>query len=243
MIDFSKVVEVSIPEGIAIKIVSGGKVLWEKSGLLPSAYKQVEYIATDGNQYIDTGVLASNYSDGIRYVFKGNVTQYQSQTLIYWFGALASGRRSGNFFIYAGREVGFYIGGSGSVSYALDYKPEVGVDFEIVAQGTPLESNNCIVTVDGLQLSRDTALYDTAMPNTNIYLFTANGTSAVSAANRKYYGKLYGFTMDSVDGTPIRNFVPCYRKTDGVIGLFDTVGKQFYTNIGTASLTKGADVV
>ena len=48
--------------------------------------------------------------------------------------------------------------------------------------------------------------------------------------------------MNAADGTPIRNFVPCYRKSDNVIGLYDTVEGVFYTNAGTGSFTKGVDV-
>lgn len=242
MMDFSKITEITFPEGIAIKIISGSTLLWERPGLLPSSYQQVDYIATDGNQYIDTGVLAGNYGSGIRYVFRGNVTAYQSTSLIYWFGALADGCRSGNFFTNGTNQIGMYIGGSGAQAYnSVTLRPSVGSDFKLVVQGTPEDSNNCAVTMNGTQFNKGT-LVDTEMPNTNIYLFTAKGTSAATTANRKYYGKLYSFTMDAVDGTPIRNFVPCYRKSDSVVGLYDTVEDIFYTNQGSGSFTKGADI-
>ena len=36
--------------------------------------------------------------------------------------------------------------------------------------------------------------------------------------------------------------VPCYRKSDGAIGMYDTVSGKFYTNIGSGSFAKGNNV-
>lgn len=42
--------------------------------------------------------------------------------------------------------------------------------------------------------------------------------------------------------TTTLDLVPCYRKSDGEIGMFDIVSKTFLTNAGTGTFTKGADV-
>ena len=46
----------------------------------------------------------------------------------------------------------------------------------------------------------------------------------------------------SENGELKRNFLACYRKSDGVIGMYDTVNNEFYTNAGTGTFTKGNDV-
>lgn len=241
VIDFASVHGLAIPEGDVVQITAlDGTVLWKRAGL-PAAYQQVEYIQSDGNGYFDTGVLASDYPDGIKYVFRGNVTSYQTTSAIYWFGALANGCRSGNV---ASGSVLLYvlIGGGGDYS---DYitKPTAGQDFEFVFQGTPKAAHDIVASLNGTQLTKgNAAMKNSEQPATNIYFLTAKGTSAATTANRKYYGKVYSFTMDSANGTPIRNFVPCYRKSDGVIGLYDTVTDAFFTNIGTGNFTKGANV-
>ncbi len=240
MIDFSTVREIAIPEGTVIKITSGSVLLWERPGLLPSAYQQVSYIATDGNQYIDTGVLASNYNDGIQYVLRGNVTQYQSTSNIYWFGALAGGSRSGNI-CSMNKNLLLIAGGTGNSILATSL-PNTGKDFELVVKGTSKTVSNFTATLDGSKFGKSSTSSNSEMPNANIYLFAAFGTGALNTANMKYYGRLYSFTMDSVEGTPIRNFIPCYRKADNVIGLYDTVERKFYTNIGTGSFTKGENM-
>ena len=58
------------------------------------------------------------------------------------------------------------------------------------------------------------------------------------SADRLYYLKLYQW-----DGLPlVRDFVPCYRKADGVIWMFDLVNKKFYTNSWSWTFTKWPDV-
>ena len=39
-----------------------------------------------------------------------------------------------------------------------------------------------------------------------------------------------------------RNFIPCYRKSDNVIGMYDLVEEKFYTNQGNGEFLKGRDI-
>ena len=39
------------------------------------------------------------------------------------------------------------------------------------------------------------------------------------------------------------NFIPCYRISDGEIGMYDTMNNVFYTNQGTGEFIKGQDIV
>lgn len=42
-------------------------------------------------------------------------------------------------------------------------------------------------------------------------------------------------------GTMVADFVPCYRKSDNVIGMYDLVRNEFFTNAGSGSFTAGSD--
>lgn len=55
------------------------------------------------------------------------------------------------------------------------------------------------------------------------------------------YGKIYE-TNVTREGEIVLNLIPCYRKADGEIGMFDTVSKTFFSNIGSGEFTKGANV-
>lgn len=213
------------------------------TGGIPDIYQKVDYIATDGNQHIDTGILASDHPDGINYTFDGNITDFLGQTSAnYLFGAVGSGVRAGNMFINPSLsydQMGVYCGAT-STTIARQDTPERGKDFAVTLFSTST-SNTVSATIDGKAFSKTADVSTADMPSANVYLFWCSGLSATSTS-KKYYGKLYSFTMDAADGTALRNFVPCYRKADGVIGLYDTVGGSFYTNAGTGSFTKGADI-
>ena len=61
-------------------------------------------------------------------------------------------------------------------------------------------------------------------------MFNPNGSSAII-----YSAKI-------LDGSnEIRNFVPCYRKSDNKAGLYDLVNNEFYTNQGTGDFITGND--
>jgi len=64
-----------------------------------------------------------------------------------------------------------------------------------------------------------------------------NGTPRFAGLRRVYYFKYY-----DKDNSLICDLVPCYRKADGVIGMYDVVRRTFLTNVGSGSFTKGADV-
>ena len=53
--------------------------------------------------------------------------------------------------------------------------------------------------------------------------------------------RVYNLCVKNND-TLLGNFIPCYRKSDNEIGMFDTVSQTFYTNQGTGTFLKGDDV-
>ena len=72
-------------------------------------------------------------------------------------------------------------------------------------------------------------------------LTTLYGDHEVSLKNYAISAKLYSTTIYD-DDKLVRDFVPCYRKSDGVIGVYDRVENKFYTNSGTGSFQKGEDI-
>ena len=53
--------------------------------------------------------------------------------------------------------------------------------------------------------------------------------------------KLYSFQIYEADQL-VRDFVPCYRKADGAIGLYDCALGTFFANAGSGAFLKGDDV-
>ena len=73
------------------------------------------------------------------------------------------------------------------------------------------------------------------MANSNLVLFRVLGDSRV------FLGKIYNAKVYD-NNILIRNLVPCYRKSDNVIGMLDMVNNVFYTNAGSGTFTKGNNV-
>ena len=59
--------------------------------------------------------------------------------------------------------------------------------------------------------------------------------------NYAFNGKLRSFIVKDSNNEITHKFIPCYRKADDVIGLYDSITETFYTNSGTGSLIKGED--
>ena len=203
---------------------------------LPDEYQQVEYIESSGTQYIDTGVLASDYSGGIGYVFNGVV--YSTNTGDEWlWGALNSSKRSGNMCASNSySKFALYAGGANEVARSVPITYDE--DVTITAFSSSLTPTEATLSVNGVtDTDTDGAVTSSDMPTINVFLFKCNGSSRTPSK-----AKVYSFKMTDVNGVELRNFIPCYRKADNVIGLYDVVSGAFYTNAGTGAFTKGSNV-
>lgn len=81
-------------------------------------------------------------------------------------------------------------------------------------------------------------LADRPSNSTPAYLLATNSKSGPywAAEEERIYRAVYT-EGDAV----VRNFVPCYRRSDGIIGMYDTVSGTFYTNAGSGTFLKGDD--
>lgn len=66
-----------------------------------------------------------------------------------------------------------------------------------------------------------------------------SGSSGMVSSKREY--KLYGARC-SRKHEVVREYIPCYRKSDGVVGVFEKFTGQFLTSAVDAVFAKGADI-
>lgn len=197
------------------------------SYLVPLEYQAVEYLQSNGSQYIKTGITGKlvRYS----YEIKANVSSAG------WvLGATASQPYMGLFQEYQGK---LYVmptyNGAG-------VQPELSLNKDYVLTYACDNSGNRTYTVDGIQYK---TTIGSSYVNSNLeqfYLFARNydGNVAKNFASAKlYYVKIY-----DENGEIIHHLVPCYRKSDNVAGVFDSVKKVFLTNSGSGTFIVGGDI-
>lgn len=73
----------------------------------------------------------------------------------------------------------------------------------------------------------NTPIYYTTLPNMPIYLFAANYYGYSNGYGYSNQLKLYSFTL-KIDGTLVRDFVPCYDTVTNKAGMYDMIGNTFY---------------
>ena len=71
-----------------------------------------------------------------------------------------------------------------------------------------------------------------------IALFALNGIIGLQASS---YEKIYEFKISEA-GVDVVHLIPCYRKDDNVIGMYDVINDRFYQNEGSREFLKGEDV-
>lgn len=209
-------------------IVSNNGVLKARhqSGL-PLGYTLLDYIESSGTQYIDTGIIANN-STGF-YV--------DAQKLNTASDAIVIGSRESNSNTRCWVDIdhsnnGVLVFGWGDSKRS----PNIIGTNRFQAFLNFMNSRNGIV--DGQECPDFATLLQSSLPTQtrNLYLCKAN----YSGGDFPFVGKVYSVKISQND-TFARNFVPC-KNASGVVGMYDTVSGQFFTNAGTGDFVAGNTV-
>lgn len=193
--------------------------LLRKKKILPKEYVQLKYIGSSGTQHINTGTQ-SKYNN--RFIVDAQIDTLDRYNQLI-----------GQYNSTKGAYYSVYVGNTNKYSYSWGNGYE---NYE-----TPLADTNrhvYDVSINGFYL--DDVLLGTVTgtentPSKTNFLFWANSTS------RKFVGKIYSAKIYEGD-TLVRDFVPCYRKSDNVAGMYDLVTETFFVNDGTGEFIKGGKV-
>ena len=188
------------------------------------SYQQVEYIESTGTQYIDTGIPQNEISEisgEIQFTNFGSSHQGIC-------GRYTSDYTSINIVYNASSDI-LAFGWVGNNVYKIPADLNKH-SFNMNLQSITID-NTVVSTYSSNQASDADTLVVFARRIDN------SGSSITNLANLK----LYKFQIKSNDKF-VRDFIPCYRKSDNVVGLYDLVNEVFYTNAGTGEFIKGADV-
>ena len=196
--------------------------------VLPSEYQEVAYISADGSQWIDTNVsMDGNYT----FIVDGSIPEGKTGVLIN--GYQSNSARQGVTYYTGSNKIGYYWFGVGYKENTT--LTSVGIDLKKRFQLT--QSKDSITLRQNDYVVSNTYSGNTTTNSQHIYLFNT------SANANHTNGTIYWAKILNSSGRVIRNFIPCYRKSDGEIGLYDLVDGIFYTNSGQGTFIKGHNIV
>ena len=186
-------------------------------------YQFVEYIESSGTQYINTNIIPSDK--------KGIYARLSSSDISsdnIYFGS----KTGNNRFWAANISDTIYFGRDDKTNTTYNVATEANVIKTIKYN----YNNNRSLKVDDIVVgSSISSLTTHTYP---IYIFASNMAGTVG-----YYSQIKLYELIVTDNyDEIAHFKPCYHKTEGTIGLCETISKTFYSNSGTGTFIKGNDV-
>lgn len=191
----------------------------EITDTLPSGYTKLGYIESTGEQYIDTEY---NMTTNSEIDISMAVTEYNASAKMGFLGSYESGTILYQLYASGTGNKSFY-GSFGGKNYVAISSFDINTIYEINMKANTffVNNNQYDFTSDGLK--------NASIP---LYLFWRNATG-IKAKMRLYSCTIYDNSI------AVRKFVPCTRKADDVIGLYDLIGRKFYENKGTGEFIGG----
>lgn len=198
-----------------LKILCNNNLVWEK--VLPSEFQEVEYLETTGTQYINTGI-----SGGGKWLLGLQGTQVTSATSICLDGASGSTGAAGSWFGFDASGVWTIGGYTGATTIPYDTYIDAEVNF--------IGDGDIAATINGEEVSRRTTF-------TSLDLWKIGSvTSRFPSSVKIFYAKFIK------NNELIFSGIPCYRKLDNTVGLYDLISNTFLTNQGTGEFSYREDI-
>lgn len=194
-------------------------------------YQRVEYINTDGTSYIVTDICADN-SCGIEMIASfPNVADH---------ACMGSRENSDNTRFYSPYPLGLnstYFGFNTAIKITASISLNTVYRWQTNFVNSRLAS---VYDMNGTNIG-STPISATLEPHTApIYIFnTVRCETGTASSPRKL--NLYGVRI-SAGHEVVREYTPCYRKSDGVVGLHEKFTGQFLTAEDGGAFAKGADI-
>ena len=191
---------------------------------LPEGYTQLEYIESDGTQYIDIDVSGDVTFIGTAQSTTDSPTT--SQVLVansgasagHWFGVQSPGISSP----FAKR---WGLGATATASSTIDGTTKV--DFEIT-----FTQSSQYGTVNDQVLNRESS----TSAHTNWVIFAGNATPSYG-----FIGKVWKLQVVQND-VLVRDFVPC-KNSSNIAGMYDLVSGRFFGSLTASNFVAGATAV
>lgn len=193
---------------------------------LPAEYQEVEYLETTGTQHIRTDYYAKT-NTVVKARFKINSATYKSTWCQFLGCEGSSSPKTNDWSIWITSDLNLIFSNTtnGDFSYPFNYGDEYDLKFG---------NGNAFIN-------------DINVKKWEQITFSCSQPVSIGAVTTREidYPKpsmtIYPFSFEE-DGMAVRNYIPCYRKSDNKPGMYDIVTGAFLTNAGTGEFSVGADV-
>ena len=199
----------------------------EKEMFLPDDYEELEYVESHGTEYIDTGI--GNWNNTLELEIKVSIQEQNSGTRTY-FGAYDKWKNTGHAIPGISTYTSYRLGTSFIAGWSSSNGANIGI--QVGQIGVYSLKGNLISWSLGTEATFNRGdSFTMNGPNLVLFAVNANGSISEHSKTKLYYTKIW------LNSVLTRNFIPCKRKSDNVIGLYDMVSRQFFTNSGTGDFT------
>ena len=198
--------------------------------LLSFEYQQVEYIEATGTQYFEIDYIANQDTNS-----KGKFQITDTSKANFLFGARRGAAQ--------GECYGLNWGGGNPYKFYNTYYGNSNDGMTKTSIGDEIHTFEKVTN----KLYLDDTLIHTRSDTDGTIEFTTPNKILVFGCNTNgtigllTYARIFNLQLYDKDVLKI-NLIPCYRKSDNVIGMYDSVNNVFYINQGTGEFLKGNDV-
>lgn len=236
---------------------------------IPSEYQEVEYLESvygtveqaELGPYIDTGINLKRYNSRLKittdFKFNDTVAEHPHWRVVYG-AAQGVNPSTGNWswnpqFNLASNEYGMFVseypissgtdGGTGIITTQVTISNDRQTIVHDCLPDTPTLTINDQIYYGGTSV-QNSSEYG---PNANLTVFARNYANPESSEDVHKVGsycapvKIYSMKIEYAHGV-LREFIPCYRKSDSLPGFYDTQNGKFYPSTGTGRLNVGPDI-
>lgn len=208
------IVRIPINGKNTLRVMRNGKELWNWTGL-PSGYTLLEYIQSNGTQYVDTGVTPKQNT---RVVLEcGGCTKTGWMEI---FGAGISVKNPERNYLVVSN-----ISNGAQMQYGSEYYTSA-----ITNNRDVIDVNKNILYINGVLVKTFSNINFTSPKTLRIFDANTNDEDYPKYEGKIYYCKIYN------NDILIRDYVPMLR-SDGVAGLYDKLNKVFYPSASGTPFT------
>jgi len=201
--------------------------------LLHSEYTLLDYVESNGNQYINTEFTPTNDNYGIE-IKLNMLNSIGTANDFIGYRSVDSATYIGDMrylFIYSDRRLAVRNGvnAENSTSAVINLNTIYNLKYE----NKKLYVNNTLYVTSTQQSSNPSY-----QP---FYLFRTNTTGYFSGDLSRFIGRIYYCKLYN-NNVLVKHLLPAKRKSDNAIGMYDKVSGTFHTNLGSGNFSYGKEI-